>query len=390
MKTKRASLITSAQVIVDRAKAGDRDLTAHESAEVEGIFGEIKQIDTEHADWQKSADASDALMARISALGTPGAPGKYGAKGYLDLSGQTIAAKALHRADGTERIGIKSLLAAGEQVVGTTMLDAMPAMSKPATGLLDVLPSVTVEPHFAYLQQIARSNGAKFVAPGDLKPTSTYGLNRVEGRLGVLAHLSEPIDEYWLEDNTALRTFLTDEMTYGLRVGLEGQVLNGDGVGENLLGLLRVSGIQTVAYATNLINTIRDGIGAVENLGMVPSAIVMSPTDWKAVETATVTGGAYLLGPNSQSTGGGAPVDRVLRRLWGTPVVLAVANALPAKTALVLAENAAEVFTDQGLKLTWGSVGDDFSRNQVRCRLEGRFALGVQHPAGVVKVATAA
>ena len=38
----------------------------------------------------------------------------------------------------------------------------------------------------------------------------------------------------------------------------------------------------------------------------------------------------------------------------------------------------------------WSTSGDDFDRDQVRARCEGRFSLGVYQATGAVKVSTAA
>jgi HK97 family phage major capsid protein len=164
---------------------------------------------------------------------------------------------------------------------------------------------------------------------------------------------------------------------------LVSQVINGAGTGENLTGLGSTSGIQTQAFVTNTFLTTRTAVNKLELLGVEGQAFVFHPTDWLAVETTTVgTGGAYLLAE------AGAPIDRIARKLWGVPVVLSTA-ATPG-TAYLLGQDAVALFTDdQGVRVEWAMVSDDFSRNQVRARCEGRFALAVARPMGVVKIALA-
>jgi HK97 family phage major capsid protein len=99
-------------------------------------------------------------------------------------------------------------------------------------------------PTFAYLRQTTRTNNAAPVADGATKPTSVYGLTRAEDRLRVIAHLSEPINKYHLEDAADLRVFVDNELGYGLDLAVEQQLLSGDGTGENLRGILNTSGIQ--------------------------------------------------------------------------------------------------------------------------------------------------
>ncbi len=67
-----------------------------------------------------------------------------------------------------------------------------------------MLPTVVSAPSHAYLRQITRTNNASVVAPGAVKPTSVLTLERVEGRLRVVASLSEAVDSYWLSDNASL------------------------------------------------------------------------------------------------------------------------------------------------------------------------------------------
>ena len=125
-----------------------------------------------------------------------------------------------------------------------------------------------------------RTNNAAVVAEGAVKPTSVYSVVRVEDKLVVVAHLSEGIPRYWLLDNTALETFVDNELQYGLQTAVEAKVLadvNG------------TSGIQTQAYATSVLTTLRKGLTKLETAGYTASAIVLHPTDWEGVELALST-----------------------------------------------------------------------------------------------------
>ena len=49
------------------------------------------------------------------------------------------------------------------------------------------------------------------------------------------------------------------------------------------------------------------------------------------------------------------------------------------------------VDTDGKFEVKWtDAVNDDVAKNQVRCRVEGRFGVSVSQPGAVVKVGTAA
>ncbi len=85
----------------------------------------------------------------------------------------------------------------------------------------------------------------------------------------------------------------------------------------------------------------------------------------------------------------GLPVDSAARRLWGVPVVLN--QGLGSKTGLILGEDAVTVDHDNSIEAEWtDNVNDDFTKNQLRLRVEGRFGISVNQPGAVIKVGTAA
>jgi hypothetical protein len=97
----------------------------------------------------------------------------------------------------------------------------------------------------------------------------------VDGRLHVVAHVSEPIDKYVLSDGPSLAQFVQLEMVEGLHQAVEHQLIDGDGTGENLRGIANTSGIQTQPLVTDAILTARSAITKVEVLGFTPYYFVM-------------------------------------------------------------------------------------------------------------------
>ncbi|MFV8165802.1 hypothetical protein ACNQVK_27500 [Mycobacterium sp. 134] len=81
----------------------------------------------------------------------------------------------------------------------------------------------------------------------------------------------------------------------------------------------------------------------------------------------------------------GIPFDSAARRLFGVPVVVAVAQA--AGVSHTVAKDAVALDTDHtGTGVQWSetSNADDFSKNLIRARREGRYATSVYAPLGVV------
>ncbi|WP_024795885.1 phage major capsid protein [Tomitella biformata] len=399
IKNTRAAALKSAEAILDGAKAEGRELTPEEQSAIEGIVEQVKELDIQS---QKLVDifgvgASQESTEKHFGPGTGtkslGAlnhmTGRYEStvertgRGYMDTSAKSfsgLANRAIRGMVGGSPTGAKALLPAGQTAVSVTMSPNIVTDAKPLSELLAALPVVTQSsPVFRWLQQTARTNAAAVVAAGAAKPTSAYGLTPVEGELKVIAHISEAIDKYVLGDVANLEQFITDELLHGLHLALEDQLLNGTGTGQ-LTGLLNTVGIQTQAFATDLLTTTRKSVTAVESIGHRAGLFVLSPTDWESLELArTTTAGSLELG---------GPVDRAKRTLWSVPV--AICTALPANTGMLLDPSTVAVDTDGQIEVLWSdSVGDDFSKNQLRARCESRYHVSVYQPLGVVKMTTA-
>ncbi|TLF52020.1 HK97 family phage prohead protease [Nocardia cyriacigeorgica] len=386
----RDAHLATAKSILDAADSDGRELTADEVQRVEHATAQAKALDEPIQHAQRDAEVYNTAKSLAAEIGEPlnGRDERPadGTGAHLALTG--AAAKTLARRIATQMTpqdakGRKALLPSGSTVTDVPMVAESPfALGRVALSVLDVLTVTAQSPKYSYLRQTLRTNNAAPVADGATKPTSVLGLIEVEAALHVIAHMSEPIPKYWLADAAGLERFVADELLYGLRQALEAQVLNGDGLGDNLTGIANVTGIQTQAFATDLLTTTRAAITKVEVQGHTPGTFVLSPADWEKLELArTDTAGQLELG---------GPIDRAARKLWGVPVTLSL--GLPASTGLLLDLSAADISTDHaGIETIWqDSHADDFAKNQLRARVEGRFEVNVTNPLGVVKIATVA
>ncbi|BDB43316.1 MULTISPECIES: phage major capsid protein [Mycobacterium] len=334
-----------------------RDFTPSEKKIVDDALAALKAYDA------GAAKTSD-IMGQLDAMAAE-AGGDCGGTGGKFLSfGKSWSAKA---ASGLGQKG----LATGSPVFVDTELTATPIpMNRPATSLLNILPvKKHGQPAYRYLRQSVRSNAAAVVAEGAVKPTSTYTIVPIDGSLSVIAHLSEGVPRYWFVDATELKTFVEHELAYGIQTAVESKVL---------ADINGTSGIQTQAYATSPLVTLRKSLTKLEALGFSPAGIVLHPLDWESVELQVASTNAI----EHMSL----PYDAASRRLFGVPVV--VANVEASGTGHVLATGAVGVDTDtSGVALQWSEVSNatDFSTNTVRARCEGRFGTSVYQPLGVVK-----
>lgn len=386
MKSERLSLATEAKSITEAAR-GKRALTESEKSRLNVILGRVAEIDAQlqaHDDTQATVAAINAAFAGkagedIEAAKALRAAGATGAsEGYLRPASAKSVSLALAKTaqrKGNAPGGIKSI-GDGQTLVGQDFVDEPIAMGRPATGWLDVVPAIKVaSPEFAYLRQSSRDPQAKAVARGEVKPTSAMGLARIEDHLRVYATLSEPLHVYDLEDNHALTAWVGTELAYSLYLGVERDFLVGSGAGESITGLANTPGIQTQAFVSSAIVSLRSAITAAETAGHTPDAIFMSAAAWQAIE----------LDPLVTNEFSASPIDRVTRTLWGVRVV--VSNAVPTGTAILKSAGSVQLVTDErGPMAEFGMSGNSFSTNTVLLRVEGRYASKILAPLGIVKV----
>ena len=238
----------------------------------------------------------------------------------------------------------------------------------------------------SYIRQTARTNNAAAVARHAQKPTSVYELTQIVDRTRTIAHISEPVAIQDLDDNENLDLFIESELVHGLRLGLENEVVNGDGTGESMEGLLTVI-TATEAFNTDLLETTRNAVTTLEEAEVEPNAWLMSPANWATIEKTKATTGEFIIGDNN-------PVDLPQRRLHSIPVV--TSNAMG--TNILLGDfSGARLAVRQNAQIDWatsGAVFDDpeyhdlFDHNQTKARSELRGVLEVTSIPKFLKVAT--
>ena len=378
IKQEREALIKSSLELIEKVEKRGNGFTPAERSELERAEQRLAEIKQQ----QERADEDAALLAQFKGSGN-GSFDSGDARLAVHPAGIKSTARELSSRLVTDNGGQKALIAGGT-ATATVIARDVAAQPQLPTSLLETIAVVGLDsPVYRYLRQTSRAVNAAAVAPGAEKPTSTIGLTPVEDRLRVVAHLSEGMDKYTLLDVRNLTSFVQSELHWGLMTKVEQLVLAGDGEGEAPKGLLQHSGIQTQAFDSDILTTIRKAITATESLGYTPNVIALSPSDWEAVELSRTSGsGEFVLDAS--------PVDRAARRLYGIQVV--VTTALEPGTAVVGDFREVTLFTDRrGVTAEWnGQAQEDFARNQVRLRTEGRFGVGVGQPQAIVKVDTTA
>ncbi|WP_435245869.1 phage major capsid protein [Streptomyces sp. NRRL F-5630] len=395
LRTELGETIKKARGIAAKADAEGRDLTPAEAAELERLVKEGGRLRTE---MEQAKNSDDELHKTLAQLGGDIAPRPGGdSKGSpvhprVKASGGTTWGDALLKEVGGAE-GYKGILASGAVAVDVP-LDPQPVRADvPVLALRQLMPNVpNTSGRFAYLRQTVRTNNAAVVAKGAKKPTSVYTLDRVDDRVRTIAHLSEPIARQDLDDVSMLRSFIDQEMRLGLDIGLEDEILNGDGTGEHMTGFAHVSGSQSQPFAENVLTTTRKAVTKLERYGYLATAgFVMTPEDWETIELLADNEGRFFYG------GPQAAVNSSARRLWGAPVV--VSDAATVGTAYLADFQQMKLQVRQDGTLDWseniydpnalgtGQGASDFERNMIRFRFEGRFGLEILRPSAIVEIA---
>lgn len=382
IKDQLAAKIGDMQSIVDLAQKEGRDLTAAEDKRLNELMKEADGLKEKI----ESSERSRKLMESIGGMkneteildaGLYGHELYAGQKGHMYLAGRQGKITAKSIAEQIRRTqGAKAFTAPGAVTSTVPLLPQGPIeLGRVPTSILDVL-RTTVRDNsvYRYLRQTVFTNNAAIVAPGDEKPTSVVTVDDVDGSLQVFAHLSEYVDEYLLRDNDQLGDFLARQLLYGLQQKVEQEVVAGNGTTGHLMGLVNASGIQTQAFATDKLTTLRTAALKLENAGYTADVFVINIADWAAIETQRATSGSFDLG---------GPIDRAQQRIWSTQVV--TSNKVTAGTALALDLDAAGLDIDtEGIQVKW-DTSTGFDKNQIRARVEGRFGLAIFQPMGIVK-----
>jgi HK97 family phage major capsid protein len=186
-----------------------------------------------------------------------------------------------------------------------------------------------------------------------------------------------------------LQGIIDGELTYKLQLESDNQLLNGDGTGQNLTGLLVDAGINSVGEietgttAAELPGAMIDHIRAAvtecqKNEYYNINGLVLNPVDWQTLETAKATDGHYLLVAF-------AATSPETPSIWRIPVI--VTNAMPESSFLLGDWNlGAQLYRREGVGVRVSESHDvNFTQNAVQILAEERYGLGISRPKAYCK-----
>lgn len=314
---------------------------------------------------------------RFAFTGTPASWGQQVAdseefKGFLTAAGKARAQIALRPS--------ASITTVNESAGALVTPDRAGAVTLPRRRLTvrALLGSGTTQSNMIeYARQVTRTNNAATVAEGDLKPETLLAWELKQAKVATIAHWVQASRQA-LDDAGQLRTLIDGELRYGLALREELQLLLGDGVGTNILGLIP----QATAYdatgqaaeATKFDVLLR-AIAQAEAANLPATGIVLNSADWMRLQGLKDSEGRYI---------GSGPMGSAMPTAWGLDVV--PSNSMPAGKFLVgNFANAATIYDRMTpVVLLSTEDRDNFVRNMVTMLCEERVALAVRRPEALI------
>lgn len=242
-----------------------------------------------------------------------------------------------------------------------------------------IAPGTTTASSIEYPQETGFTNNAGMVAEATTKPESSlkYGLKTASVRK--IAHWMRASQEI-LADAPALQSMIDERLRYGLAFKEDGQLLNGDGTGQNLLGINAVATnyarpTGAVIAGETPIDRLRLGMLQVTLAEYPATGFVLNPIDWTNIELVKDAAGGYILANPASLTG---------PTLWGLPVVETQTQAV-GKFTTGAWRMAAQIFDRMQAAVTVSSEDrDNFINNLVTILAEERLALAIYRPEAFV------
>lgn len=211
-----------------------------------------------------------------------------------------------------------------------------------------------------------------------LKPQSKLQFTSDQATVKTIAHW-EAIHRHTIQDVPQLQTTVNNELLYGLKLKEDDQILNGDGTGDNLRGVLNTPGIQT--YTPGGAEWKSDSLRRAITLAVLayypPTGIILHPNDWEDVELQRGTTNDHYAITTNIAVG-------ITPQVWRMPVVETPAMN-ESQFLLGAFGTAAQLYDRQEANIRIAEQHQDyFIRNAVLILCEERVALAVKRPEAFV------
>lgn len=333
-----------------------------------------------HAEVSARLQAAEQLIAKLDTVGGSRRVA-VSAGGMVAASEQLAALRAAGAQPGnTARVNVNAAITSSTSSAGDLLVpqyDPAVPMAMRRLRILDLLTrGRTSAQSIIFPRLVTFTNNAAPVSenPASAKPSSNMVWEATTAPVATIAHLIK-CSRQILDDAAMLESEIDNGLRYGLALEYEEQILLGSGVGLNLNGLVT----QATAYlnpgvnvqAETAIDRLRLALLQVSLTNNEADGIVLNPIDWTDIELTKNTLNNYIIAN---------PFAMAQPTLWGRPVVDTA--SMTANSFLVGAFRAGATFYDrEDVNVVIATQNnDDFEKNMLTIRCEGRGVLAVKRP----------
>jgi HK97 family phage major capsid protein len=240
-----------------------------------------------------------------------------------------------------------------------------------------IAPGRTTSGLVSYPRQTGFTNNAGVVSEGATKPESEIAYTDEEAPVRTIAHWIH-VSRQAMDDAPALSSLIDSDLRYGLALAEEEELLNGDGSGQHLDGLIANAAAFSPPFVISgptMLDTILLAIAQSELAKIPATGIVVNDMDWRQMQSIKDSEGRYI---------GGGPFSQTPPTLWNLPVV--ATPAMAQDDFLVGNFNmAAQIFDRMDVEVLISSEDrSNFVENKLTVRAEQRLALAIKRPDALV------
>lgn len=196
------------------------------------------------------------------------------------------------------------------------------------------------------------------------------------------------VTEELLANATAFAAYINLKMTYGLELKIEDKLLNGEGTGGGIKGILQSGNFQNKADDAKALLTeehstdanLFDFVAALQtvftkNNHFTPTHLIVTPNDWLRLKLLKDKNGNYVLG---------GPQSIANRNLWGMQVIECPNPGLTGKYILTQPTLAATVWDRQDMQVNMSyQDGNNFLAKLVTIRVDKTLGLSIERPGAI-------
>jgi HK97 family phage major capsid protein len=374
-----------------------REITGDEATRLKDLGKKADELKAKWEDIQEHTKRMEGVSEFMKEFETPtNQPGAATRSDAGDRGGQQAGKGLIHLLKNSEEFmrqlktnprGLKTIITGEDGSAGDlltpqiypNLFDA--GVFRRDLSIIDLVTHLPLSTDVAKWMKVSSTtnNAAPVAQPDSIDPTDNTGrypesaivFDAASAEVKWIGH-TIPIHESVLQDVPQLLGLVRTFMTEGLQEEVEDQILTGDGTGENLLGIFEQTGIQTQAFSTSILETLRKAITLLEVNGNVTNvAIGITPATWEAIELLLDAENRYLMG---------GPVGLMRPQLWGKPIVKN--RGITTGHALVGEYRQAVLFDRLQIEVEMLTQHSDWAaKNFVGLRVRTRKAFGVVRPA---------